>query len=90
MRHSRRAASQSDNKNTWSDSEVQNRLHEKYGGNALFVDSWIRTRAKKTASLKSDHPFTRENGAAMIFDDKSELRYHHDDELMNLLEPDYR
>ncbi|MBQ3585842.1 MAG: carboxylesterase family protein, partial [Synergistaceae bacterium] len=29
--------------------------------------------------------YTTENGATMIFDDESALRYHHDDELMKLL-----
>ena len=34
--------------------------------------------------------YTRENGAAMIFDNKSAVRYHHDDGLMKLLAPDYK
>ena len=29
--------------------------------------------------------YTNENGATMIFDDESALRYHYDDELMKLL-----
>ncbi len=33
--------------------------------------------------------YTRENGATMIIDTKSELKNHHDQELMKLLEPDY-
>jgi len=32
--------------------------------------------------------FTRENGAVMIFDNESEVRYNHDKELMKLLHPD--
>ena len=128
---------------------------------ALYVDAWLRTRAKKVANLKSDQnsapvftyvftwetpimggyamayhcselPFvfnnialsematgggekaqaladkmsqawidfartgnpgweayTRDKGATMIFDDVSEITYHHDDELMKLLMPDY-
>ncbi|MBQ6775536.1 MAG: carboxylesterase family protein, partial [Synergistaceae bacterium] len=34
-------------------------------------------------------PYTRDEGATMIFDDESYLTYHHDDELMKLLLPDY-
>lgn len=178
--------SQTDNKNNWSDAEIENRLREKFGAdtaavkaafraaypdkpiaNALYVDTWLRTRAVKTAKIKSDQsapvynyvfawetpvlggfamayhcaeipfvfnnialsgeatgatkaaykladkisqawinfartgnpnakglpnwePFTREGGATMILDDKSELRYHHDAELMKILEPDYQ
>ena len=67
------STNQTDNKNNWSDSEIQRRLREKYGdnaqkildafrkaypdksdGNALFIDTWFRTRSKKTASIKSD------------------------------------
>ena len=33
--------------------------------------------------------YTREEGATMIFDDESGITYHHDDELMKLLLPDY-
>ena len=29
--------------------------------------------------------YTEENGATMILDNKSEVRYHHDDDLMKLL-----
>lgn len=39
-----------------------------------------------TKSVLPDWPtYTADNGATMILDDKSEVRYHHDDELMNLL-----
>lgn len=129
---------------------------------ALYVDSWLRSRAKKVAALKADQkgaqvftyvftwetpimggyamayhcselPFvfnnialsematgggekaqaladkmsqawidfartgnpgweayTRENGATMLFDDNSAVTHHHDDELINLLVPDYK
>ncbi|MBO4318598.1 MAG: carboxylesterase family protein [Mailhella sp.] len=33
--------------------------------------------------------FTKEGGATMIFDNHSEVRMHHDDELMKLLAPEY-
>ena len=128
---------------------------------ALYVDSWLRSRAKKVAALKADQegapvftyvftwetpimggyamayhcselPFvfnnialsematgggekaqaladkmsqawidfarsgnpgweayTRDNGATMLFDDEPILTYHHDDELISILVPDY-
>lgn len=34
--------------------------------------------------------YTRSKGATMLFDDEPSLTYHHDDELMNLLIPDYK
>lgn len=34
-------------------------------------------------------PYTRENGATMIFDVNSQVRYHHDRALMHLLAPNY-
>ena len=34
-------------------------------------------------------PYTREGGATMLLNSNSELVYHHDRELMRLLEPDY-
>ena len=55
--------------------------------------AWInfaRTGNPNAGGLPKWAPFTRESGATMIFDNKSEVRYHHDDELMKILEPDYR
>lgn len=179
------AVSQIDNKNNWTDAQVEQKLREKYGANteavksafreaypdkpianALYVDSRLRSRAVKTAKIKSDQaapvynyvftwetpimggfamayhcaeipfvfnnialsadatgatkeayaladkisqawinfartgnpnakglpnwePFTRQSGATMILDNKSELRYHHDDKLMKIFNPDY-
>ena len=34
-------------------------------------------------------PYTRETGATMLLDTVSQMVYHHDRELMKLLEPDY-
>ena len=34
-------------------------------------------------------PYNTKNGTVMIFDDKSEVKYKHDEELMKLLAPDY-
>lgn len=177
--------SQNDNKNNWSNAQVEEKLREKYGANAeavkaafkeaypdkplanaLYPDSWLRSRAIKTARIKSDQaapvynyvftwetpvmggfamayhcaeipfvfnnielsaeatgatkeayaladkisqawinfartgnpnakglpnwqPYTREGGATMILDNKSVLRFHHDEKLMKLLAPDY-
>ena len=41
------------------------------------------------SSLSEWEAYTRDKGATMIFDDVSEITYHHDDELMKLLMPDY-
>lgn len=65
--------SQNDNKNNWSNAQVEQKLREKYGANAesikaafkeaypdkplanaLYPDSWLRTRALKTARIKSE------------------------------------
>ena len=35
-------------------------------------------------------PYTRDSGATMLIDENSEMVYHHDQELMHLLEPDYQ
>ena len=141
--------------------EFRKAYPHKKEADSLYVDTWLRTRAKKTMNIKSDQngapvyayvftwetpimggyamayhcselPFifnnialsematgggekaqaladkmsqawidfartgnpgweayTREKGATMIFDDVSELTYHHDNDLMKLLMPDY-
>ena len=35
-------------------------------------------------------PYTREGGATMILDNKSVLRFQHDEKLMKLLAPNYQ
>ncbi len=148
--------------------EFRKAYPDKPDADALYVDSWLRTRAIKTANLKTDQqgapvysyvftwetpvmggfgmayhcselPFifnnialsgqatgatkeayaladkmsqawinfarngnpnakglpqwpayTRENGATMIFDNKPEVRFHHDEGLMRLLAPEYK
>ena len=55
--------------------------------------AWInfaRTGNPNTQELPKWEKFTRESGATMIFDDKSALRYHHDENLMKILEPNYK
>lgn len=66
------AVTQSDNKNFWTDSQVGEKLREKYGDkadeiervfrkaypnkkavDALYVDTWLRTRALKTMNIKA-------------------------------------
>ena len=71
------AITQSDNKNFWTDSQINEKLREKYGDkaelitnefikaypskkkiDALYIDTWLRTRALKTMNIKSS-----QNGA---------------------------
>ena len=54
--------------------------------------AWInfaRTGNPNVKGLPNWTPYTKSNGATMILDNKSEMRYHHDAKLMKLLEPDY-
>ena len=53
---------------------------------------WInfaRTGNPNAEGLPKWEPYNTKNGAVMIFDDKSEVKYKHDEELMKLLAPDY-
>lgn len=55
--------------------------------------AWInfaRTGNPNAKGLPNWTPYTRENGVTMILDNKSELRYHHDEKLMKLLSPNYK
>ena len=54
--------------------------------------AWInfaRSGIPSADELPDWEPYTREYGATMLLDLQSELVYHHDAELMRLLEPDY-
>lgn len=54
--------------------------------------AWInfaRSGVPGAAGLPDWEPYTRERGATMLLDLQSVLVYHHDAELMRLLEPDY-
>ena len=54
--------------------------------------AWInfaRTGNPNAEGLPKWLPYNTKNGAVMIFDDKSEVKYKHDEELMKLLAPDY-
>lgn len=55
-----------------------------------FVDDYEPEGNPNTKNLPNWTPYTRENGATMIFYDKSEMRFHHDKNLMKLLEPTYK
>jgi para-nitrobenzyl esterase len=52
--------------------------------------AWVRfarTGNPNVSGLPDWQPYTRENGATMIFEDEPEVRVHHDVELMRLLSP---
>ena len=58
--------------------------------NVLVLVNFARTGNPSVNNLSSWPAYTRENGAAMILDNTSEVRYHHDDALMKFLAPDYQ
>lgn len=54
--------------------------------------SWInfaRTGTPGTEGMPEWEPYTREDGATMLLDTEPELVYHHDQELLSILVPDY-
>lgn len=54
--------------------------------------AWInfaRTGNPNVEGLPKWTPYNRKDGAVMIFNDKSEIKYRHDEELMKLLAPGY-
>ena len=54
--------------------------------------AWInfaKTGTPSAEGMPEWEPYTRENGATMILDTLSELVYHHDQNLLSLLVPDY-
>ncbi len=55
--------------------------------------AWVnfaRTGTPSAESLPKWEAYDREKGATMILDNKSELRYNHDKELIQLLAPNYK
>lgn len=60
--------------------------------NAQISGAWIqfaKTGVPGADGLPVWEPYTRENGATMIFDTAPRLAYHHDEALMEILAPDY-
>lgn len=54
--------------------------------------AWVnfaKTGIPSAGELPEWEPYTRDGGATMILDEESLMAYHHDRELMKLLEPDY-
>ena len=55
-----------------------------------MTDAWVhfaRSGTPSAAGLPAWPAYTRDNGATMIIDNKSEVRMHHDEDLMALLPP---
>ena len=72
--------------------EATGATKEAYALADKISQTWInfaRTGNPNAKGLPNWMPYTRENGATMIFDNKSEMRYRHDEKLMKLLAPDY-
>ena len=58
----------------------------------VMSEAWAgfaRTGVPSAEGLPEWEPYTRETGATMLLDTVSQMVYHHDRELMKLLEPDY-
>ena len=54
--------------------------------------AWInfaRNDVPSADGIPEWEPYTRESGATMLLDTESQLVYHHDQELMSILAPDY-
>ena len=54
--------------------------------------AWInfaRTGRPGAGKIPEWEPYTRESGATMLLDVEPELVYHHDQELLSILVPDY-
>jgi len=55
-------------------------------------EAWInfaRTGNPNVEGLPKWEPYNSKNGTVMIFNDKSEIKHKHDEELMRLLAPSY-
>ncbi len=55
--------------------------------------AWInfaKTGNPNADGLPKWEPFTRQNGAVMIFDDNSQMKYNHEEGLIKLLAPNYK
>lgn len=51
--------------------------------------AFARTGIPAADGLPTWEEYTRESGATMLLDTKAEMVYHHDRELMQLIEPEY-
>ncbi len=72
--------------------EATGATKEAYALADKMSQSWInfaRSGNPNAKGLPEWPSYTRENGATMIFDNSSVVRYHHDDKLLKLLLPDY-
>ena len=59
---------------------------------SVMSEAWAvfaRMGVPSAEGLPEWEPYTRETGATMLLDTVSQMVYHHDRDLMRLLEPDY-
>ena len=52
--------------------------------------SFARAGKPKGQGIENWEPYTRQNGAVMIIDEKTYLTHHHDEKLLKMLAPDYQ
>lgn len=72
--------------------KTTNGTEEAYELARKVSQAWVnfaKTGVPSAEGLPKWEPYTRENGAVMILDNKSEMKYNHEEELIRLLAPGY-
>ena len=72
--------------------KTTNGTEEAYELARKVSQAWVnfaKTGVPSAEGLPKWEPYTRENGAVMILDNKSEMKYNHEEELIRLLAPEY-
>ena len=72
---------------------INGKEKEAYELSEKISQAWVnfaKTGVPSAKGLPEWKPYTRENGAVMILDNKSEMKYNHEEELIKLLAPGYK